>query len=358
MVVLNRCLLLTLILFAIQVSVARAESQLAVPAEGQYYHGVFPGSTTGFEDDVRLTGLQQYEKAAGKSVAWVYFSSEWGRDRKFPVETCRWINDSGAVPFIRLMLRSRYEDNVREETFTHERLLAGAFDADLTEWARGAKAFGGPLIVEFGTECNGYWFPWNGSWLATTQDGDRTEGPKRFVAMYRYIVDVMRQQGAENITWVFHIAVADDPEEQWNRFEAYYPGAAYVDWIGVSVYGAQSPLCTEEVTSFRSQFTPCYDRLQKMAADKPIIIAEFGCASGSPAVAQEEWVKAAFDNLLQNRWSKVIGFSWWNSRFANDDDPAHDTNFRVTDSPQLSAVFQNALQNDAVLGHPVLTTPE
>ena len=29
-------------------------------------------------------------------------------------------------------------------------------------WGRAAQTFGTPLIVEFGTEVNGSWFPWNG----------------------------------------------------------------------------------------------------------------------------------------------------------------------------------------------------
>ncbi len=39
--------------------------------------------------------------------------------------------------------------------------LGGDFDDDLMRWAQRAVEYGMPLIAEYGTECNGYWFPWN-----------------------------------------------------------------------------------------------------------------------------------------------------------------------------------------------------
>ena len=46
---------------------------------------------------------------------------------------------------------------------------------------------------------------------------------------------------ADNILWVFHVNYNDWPNESWNRFENYYPGDDYIDWLAVSIYGAQQP---------------------------------------------------------------------------------------------------------------------
>ena len=48
--------------------------------------------------------------------------------------------------------------------FTLARIVRGDLDADLRAWADGARRFGSPLLAEFGTEVNGFWFPWNGRW--------------------------------------------------------------------------------------------------------------------------------------------------------------------------------------------------
>jgi hypothetical protein len=87
---------------------------------------------------------------------------------------------------------------VVEPLFTVPAIAEGKFDDDLRAWARAAKAFGTPLIVEWGTECNGDWFPWNGKYWAgagPNGSGDPTkgEGAQRFVGAYRHIVTVMRE---------------------------------------------------------------------------------------------------------------------------------------------------------------------
>ena len=50
-----------------------------------------------------------------------------------------------------------------------------------------------------------------------------------------------REEGAYNIRWVFHVDPWDEPVEEWNKFENYYPGDEWIDWVGASVYGRQLP---------------------------------------------------------------------------------------------------------------------
>src|SRR5262252_3199279 len=73
---------------------------LAVPPAGSLYHGVFPGGHTGDEDDVTPADVDEYERAAGRRVAWVYFSNNWFKSRAFPVATATWIRERGSVPFV------------------------------------------------------------------------------------------------------------------------------------------------------------------------------------------------------------------------------------------------------------------
>src|SRR5436305_6694287 len=56
-------------------------------------------------------------------------------------------------------------------------------------WARDAKNFGSAILIEWGTEPNGDWFSWNGKW-----NGGPGEGPERYIAAYRHIVDLMRDR--------------------------------------------------------------------------------------------------------------------------------------------------------------------
>ena len=133
---------------------------VAEPPSGKLYHGVFPGGSSGMEDDITPAQVLSYELAAGKQVAWVAFSHNWYQGTEFPKVTAQWIHEMGAVPYIRLMLRE--EEEGTPNRFSLEAVLAGQLDTDIERWGRQAAEFPGPLIVEFGTECNGEWFPWNG----------------------------------------------------------------------------------------------------------------------------------------------------------------------------------------------------
>jgi len=100
-----------------------------------------------------------------------------------------------------------------------------------------------------------------------------------------------------------------------------------------------------------------YPRLTALAPDKPIILIEFGVTANNPLGDQAAWAEEALTDLTGPRWPRVIGFSWWNETWQNDDDPAHDTNMRVQDNPQLTRVFKQLVGDNAmVLGTVILST--
>jgi hypothetical protein len=346
--------------FAPRPAAAAATSRLLAPPKGTLYHGVFPGGTSGMEDDITLAQVRSYERAVGRRVAWVTFSHNWYQGAQFPLKTAEWIREMGAAPHVRLMLRE--EDESIPNRFSIEAVLDGGLDRDFREWGLAAAAFGSPLMVEFGTECNGEWFPWNGRHHGAGEadgfgDPEKPDGPERFAAAYRRLVDLVRGAGARNVTWIFHVNASDWPDTDWNRFEHYYPGDEYVDWLAVSAYGPQQPT-EDEAEPFRDQFDPCYARLRRMAPEKPILALEFGCTVGSSAAAPQAWAGAALDDLLGERWPRLIGFGWWNERWQNDDDPAHDTDMKVENIPRLAEAFRARLARagPAVVDRPMVST--
>jgi len=330
-------------------------SNIPLPPKGYLYQGVYPGGVTGEEDDLTLKDLRSYEQTIGKTAAWVYFSNNWYRSRKFPLETATWIREAGSIPFIRLMLRSSPNENQAEPTFTLQNIIDGQFDTDLRNWCASARAFATPLLAEYGTEINGEWFSWNGKWNGGGKtDGygnpNQPDGPERFRDAYRHIIQICREAGAKNISWVFHVNDGDHPKESWNRFENYYPGDKWIDWIGVSDYGAQSPQ-DDTWTTFRENMDKVYPRLDALTANKPIAVFEFGVAKNNPNGDQARWAREALTDITSFRWPRLIGFSWWNETWPNDDNPAHDTTMRVQDNPDLAAAFQNLVgRNPMVLG--------
>jgi hypothetical protein len=321
----------------------------APPPPGKIYHGVYPGGITGDEDDLTIKDLHEYESAVGQPAAWVYFSHNWftGQSRAFPRAAADWIRAAGSTPYIRLMLREKPEQDRRDKTFTLQRIIDGYFDRDLRAWARGAREYGDPLLAEWGTEFNGIWFPWNGGWHGRDKKkgfGDPTkyDGPERFAAAFRHIVTVMRAEGATNIAWVWHADVHDDPREDWNRMENYYPGDDVVDFVALSTYGPITPdePASEKLGDMLDYSVP---RMAELAPGKPVIVAEFGCTAGNATASPATWAADALDTLLARKYPQIVGFSWWNERWPNDDNPKHDTTMRVQDLPDLAHVFRDKL---------------
>src|SRR3954469_10362919 len=250
--------------FLLMAITARAAARLDVPPAGKLYQGLYFDEPAKGRDptehDVRPSDVTRFESALGTKTAWIFFSDNWFEDRAFPAETCEWIRGLGKVPYVRLMLRSDAEQERAEKTFTLANILAGQFDDDLKAWARDAKQFGSPILVEWGTEPNGKWFSWNGKW-----NGGAEEGPARFVAAFLHIVDLMRAENADNLQWVWHVNWFDQPEAKWNRFENYYPGDSYCDWMALSAYGPLTPRAVEGTESFRLKMPTASPRLTNPA---------------------------------------------------------------------------------------------
>jgi hypothetical protein len=297
-----------------------------------------PGSDDANEHNVTAADVRQFETAVGARVGWIYFSDNWFESHAFPASTCEWIRSLGKVPYIRFMLRSDLDQRHAEKEFSLGKINAGRFDADFCRWAEAARAFGSPILIEWGLEPNGSWFAWNGKW-----NGHDT-GPARYVAAYRHIVDVMRCAGANNLQWIWHVNWDDDPETDWNRLEHYFPGENYCDWLGISAYGPLTPRSEEEPHSFRHEIDQVYPRLTRLAPGKPIIVAEFGCDIHHPEIPAANWARAALEDLFSGRWPAIVGFCWWNESWENDDIAAHNSDLIIRHDPGLTRVFREELR--------------
>ncbi len=261
---------------------------LTEPAGDRIYHAAYPDFGDA-EQRVRAAPVRRFERLAGRRLAWVYFSNNWWRGRiRFPGEAVERIAALGRTPFIRLMARSNWGHG-RDPNFSMASIAGGQWDAELEAWCGAAAAaieeLDTPLLAEFGTEVNGDWFPWNGRWNGggrTDGYGDPAapDGPERFRDAYRRIVDTCRAQGASDITWFFHVDAGSSPRAGWNTdYSNYYPGDGYIDWLGLSAYGA---LHTDErARDLSARVDRAYPRLAAVAPGKPIAILD----TGTPKVA-------------------------------------------------------------------------
>lgn len=187
-------------------------------------------------------------------------------------------------------------------------IAAGKYDAYLRSYADQVATYGGQVIIGFGHEMNGSWYSWGYTHLS----------PAVFVAAWRHIVDVFRQQGADNVTWLWTVNIID-PQKGIPNPSDWFPGSSYVTWIGIDGYYLKPSW------KFAPLFGPTIKAVHALTLD-PILIAETGA---TPAVGQPAKIADLFAGL---RAYGLLGFVWFDANKLSDwrlDSPAAIAAFRL-----------------------------
>ncbi len=178
---------------------------------------------------------------------------------------------------------------------TFDDVLGGVYDDYIRTVARQIKAFGGPIMISpfgeynvigfcaFGRDGNEFILTANGGDL-TGQHGDPSipDGPERVRDTHRHIVDIFNEENVTNVTWFMYshsayLNPADlDPAElavlDLVHPRHYYPGDAYVDWIGNSAYVSND----DPELDLGYAIGHVIDAYNAMGVDKPFFLTEFG----------------------------------------------------------------------------------
>jgi beta-mannanase len=152
-------------------------------------------------------------------------------------------------------------------------IIAGKYDADLARLADQLSRSASPVIIRWGHECeidhNGY--PWSG------------KAPSDYIAAYRHVADYLRGRCSQKLYFLW------SPIGNANC-GAYFPGAAYVDFTGCSLYSwnkVNQKFYQTNDGSFKNLFGAKYGLLSEFG--KEIIIAECGIEKSDDQCA---WVRA------------------------------------------------------------------
>ena len=168
-------------------------------------------------------------------------------------------------------------------------ITSGQFDSLIKSRAQSLKRLGSPVFLRWGHEMNGNWYPWSGS-----SNGGGDGGPNRYVAAYRHIHDLFEDEGASNVVWVWSPNADTVPKVDWNHWSNYYPGDAYVDWVGPDGYNWGSTRTGSSWRSFRTIFLPIYN---EYAGRKPLMISE--TASVEEGGNKHRWIAGMWTQIQE-----------------------------------------------------------
>ena len=322
-----------------------APVEVLLPAKGAYT-GAFMDFGDA-EDEVTLETIEEFENMVGKHQAIIASSSYWG-EQSFPTRNLNVIWRHGSMPLVFWSPWDRpYTQNRGPDKFSLNEIIAGKWDAYIDKWGDGAREFGQPMIVVFGVEMNGDWFPWSGWYYGGEEwvgdNPEEWEGPEHFKKAYRYVVDRVRARGASNVKWMFHTNNYSYPMDTWNFAPAYYPGSDYVDWLGMSVYGQQFK--DEPNPDIPSLVDWPYKELCGLDPDKPIMIAEwatgdFPFSPDTRGMLKPQWVAQALE-LFRTRYPRVKAAVYWHERWQNPDQTY--SNLRVNSSVEALEAYRKGI---------------
>jgi hypothetical protein len=167
-----------------------------------------------------------------------------------------WVIEANKIPMISFDFYLHNwdfpEDALPQPTL--QDIIDGELDTDLRRFARSLASFDAPILWVNGWEFNisGSDDTWRGPrafgpeadqfyWQTSNMytffgDPAVADGPERYVETWRHIYDIFRENGADNVLFVWNPNWTSDPSASWNTFENYWPGDEYVDIIGPSVY--------------------------------------------------------------------------------------------------------------------------
>ena len=269
-----------------------------LPSSPLSYLGVYAaGSPPGYQP------IAGFAEAAGRQPNLVGYFSRWAEP--FAASYAQTIRKHGAAMIVQI-------DPLHASVAG---IAVGNYDGYLRSYADSVRDFGSPVIIGFGHEMNGRWYPWGYGHLA----------PSTFVAAWRHIVTLFRGQGADNVTWLWTI-YADGPIT--GPVASWWPGAGYVTWVGIDGYYFRPS------DTFARVFGTTIDQVRAFT-HKPVLLSETAVA---PAAGQFIKISDLFAGM---RKYGTLGLVWHDEAQPNGTRQPPD--WRLEDSSAAEAAFRLAV---------------
>ena len=192
---------------------------------------------------------------------------------------------------------------------TNANVAAGKDDATIDAFAAGMKSYAKPVMLR--------WF-----WEMNLSDKNNARGvchdasydppggfdATHFIAAWQHVHDRFVADGVRNVVWLW--CPSTGPVAAAN---AYYPGSAYVDWVGIDTYDRKNLGVSATIDAVYPQLTPFA---------KPIAIAENGEHAAIAGGNQPAYF-ASLDAALRAR-SQIAAYLYFDANVTTGDDWALD----------------------------------
>jgi len=250
-----------------------------------------------------MAPVTAYTDMVGKAPNLLEYYAEWGAG--FDASGVRAAWQQGAMT---LMSWEPFHISLAD-------IAAGKADTYLKKYATDVRILNLPVVIDFADEFNGDWENW----------GTKHVTPAQFVAAWRHIHDVFTDMGAGTVIWAWSPNVINPVKNV--DLKPYYPGDAYVDWVGMVGYFTLS-----SDNAFSSVFGPTMTEIRTFT-QRPLIIIE---TASEPGERRRADIKNLFDGVEAR--DDLLGFIWFDYKKRAD--------WRLQVSPLALAEFKQLAADD------------
>src|SRR5579871_4316619 len=278
-----------------------------VPASGVLF-GAWAAPIGGWTQADVMAGVNNLQSEAGRRLDIVHFYYAW--TDTFPDWQVTWTLQNGQTPMVSWELADTIQ------------IANGTYDSMIASRADGLKALGQPVLLRWGYEMDG------------SDAASYVHSAADYIAAWRHIRSIFTARGATNVHFVWcpnAWAITAGYGQQ------YYPGDAYVDWIGSDGYDWAPARPGVPWQTFTQIFQDWYNWAAPHG--KPLIVAEFGVMEDQPG-QKGAWWSGVLSGLQSMPAIKAITYF---NEDKQDSDGLHD--WLVNTSPSSLAGFAALAQN-------------
>jgi len=258
---------------------------------------IFLGFTVA-SNPISYYNIEAITQQTGILPGFINFFQAWpqkGAVASFPITTLQVIDDVGAIACV--SWEPQCAIGQQKKGVLLNDIQQGHYDAYIRTFAKSAKEWGKPFMIRLAHEMNLRTYHW-----AVSQDAYNEQSPECYKAMFRYIVNIFKEENADNVFFVFCPNVVSVPDTQWNMAKNYYPGDDCIDIFGMDGYNWENNPDTQK-QSFKELFKPLYAELKNLNPTLPIFVFETAAV-----VNKEKWLQECFTTAEE--WS-LSGILWF-----------------------------------------------
>ncbi|GAA0553808.1 hypothetical protein GCM10010172_40480 [Paractinoplanes ferrugineus] len=238
-----------------------------------------------FRDGEPATVATEVKTLYDVTPASVMWFDSWASGKPFPVDQARTLWRQGIMPhYTWEPWNTALGPNDPGQIHLTD-IINGTWDSYITARAREFAAVRLPILVRWGHEFNGNWYPWGVA--------NNNTDPALYVGAYRHVHDLARAAGARNVQWVWAFNNGSSPDEPYNDPALAYPGDKYVDWVGIDGYnwgfGPSWDPAADHWTTFDATVASAYAKARAIAPRRPVMIGEF--ASTEDGGDKAQWLR-------------------------------------------------------------------